>query len=250
MKNQCYKDLRLLTKVTCNFLTIVVAVIAVHPGAGQGQQTALSPELSRLSGTDSSSHIEYVRLFVEGSPVLPPGGSSLAKPTLQSDSEPLGAALGVASPSSDPVEHPVSTIGPSLIAQCTRRPSGKLAFELLANFGGVSDVAYYPPWTPANSSDLFPPLLEKATITMDFLGYTHVKPVKRQWEALLQPVGEYRYNAPSAGSSNLEDSTYYLRFLLALPTLRLTLNQKVAEFNTTALLDQIRKEPLCKASLL
>jgi hypothetical protein len=35
MKNQCYKDLRLLTKVTCNFLTIVVAVIVVHPRVTQ-----------------------------------------------------------------------------------------------------------------------------------------------------------------------------------------------------------------------
>jgi hypothetical protein len=246
MKKQCYKDLRLLTKVTCTFLTIVVVLIAVHPGAAHGQQTALSPGLSRVSGTDSSSHIEYVRLFVAGSPVSPQGSPSFAEPRLQSDPNPLA----VASLSSHSVEHSDATIGPTLIAQCTRRPSGKLAFELLANFGGVSDVAYYPPWTPANSSDLFPPQLEKATITMDFLGYTHVKPVKRQWEALLQPAGEYRYNAPSTGSSNLEDSTYYLRFLLALPTLRLTLNQKVAEFNTTALLDQIRREPLCKASLL
>jgi hypothetical protein len=250
MKNQCYKDLRLLTKVTCNFLTIVVAVIAVHPGAAQGQPTALSPGLSRLSGTDSSSHIEYVRLFVEGAPVSPSSSSSLAKPRALSDSEASGAALAAASLSSHSVEHSDATIGPTLIAQCTRRPSGKLAFELLANFGGVSDVAYYPPWTPTNSSDRFPPRLEKAAITMDFLGYTHVKPVKRQWESLLQPVGEYRYNPPSAGSSNLEDSTYYLRFLLALPTLRLTLNQKAAEFNTAALLDQVRKEPLCKASLL
>ena len=42
----------------------------------------------------------------------------------------------------------------------------------------------------------------------------------------------------------MEDSTFYLRFLIALPTLRLTLGHKAAEFNTTALLDQIRKEPL------
>jgi hypothetical protein len=63
-------------------------------------------------------------------------------------------------------------------------------------------------------------------------------------------LGSSSYNPPPVGSSNLEDSTYYLRFLLALPTLRLTLNQKAAEFNTASLLDQIRKEPLCKASLL
>jgi hypothetical protein len=135
-----------------------------------------------------------------------------------------------------------------LIAQCTRNPSGKLAFELLANFGGVENLAYYPPWRPADS--LFPPQLQKLNITMEFLGYTHVKPVKRQWEALLQPVGQYRYNPPLGGSNNMEDSTYYLRFLLALPTLRLTLADKTAEFRTTPLLDQIRREPLCKASLL
>jgi hypothetical protein len=45
-------------------------------------------------------------------------------------------------------------------------------------------------------------------------------------------------------------STYYLRILLALPTLHLTLGDKAAEFRTTPLLDQIRREPLCKASLL
>jgi hypothetical protein len=137
-----------------------------------------------------------------------------------------------------------------LIAQCTRNPSGKLIFELLANFGGVEDLAYYPPWRPTDSRDLFPPRFQKPNITMEFLGYTHVKPVKRQWEALLQPIGQYRYNPPSGGSSNMEDSTYYLRFLLALPTLRLTLADKTAEFRTTPFLDQIRKEPLCKASLL
>lgn len=137
-----------------------------------------------------------------------------------------------------------------LIAQCTRNSSGKLAFELLANFGGVEDLAYYPPWRPADSRDLFPPQLQKLNITMEFLGYTHMKPVKRQWEALRQPVGQYRYNPPSGGSSNMEDSMYYLRFMLALPTLRLTLGDKTAEFHTAPLLDQIRREPLCKASLL
>jgi hypothetical protein len=35
-----------------------------------------------------------------------------------------------------------------------------------------------------------------------------------------------------------------------LSTPRLTLNQKVAEFSTIALLDQVRREPLCKALLL
>jgi hypothetical protein len=85
---------------------------------------------------------------------------------------------------------------------------------------------------------------------MEFLGYTRVKPVKREFEAVLQPTGQYRYNTPSGGSSNMEDITYYLRFLLALPTLRLTLAPHSVEFLTTPLLNEIRKEPLCKASLL
>jgi hypothetical protein len=250
MKKQCYKELHLLTKVTCNFLTIVVAVAPAHLGAAQSQLTALSPGLNRLSGIDQSSRIEYVRLFLDGI-LLPPSGGAFATLTVRSDSEPSSAApLAVSSSPSGSAAASPSTIVPTLVAQCTRKPSGKLAFELLSNFGGVSDLTYYPPWTPANSSDLFPPRLEKPAITMEFLGYTHVKPVKRQWEALLQPVGQYRYNPPSAGSSNMEDSTYYLRFLVALPTLRLTLVGKAVEFNTTALLDQIRKEPLCKASLL
>jgi hypothetical protein len=223
MKKHCYKDLRLLTKVTCNFLTIVVAFVLAQYAAAEGQQTAPSLGLHRLSGTDPSSRIEYVRLLLDGV---------------------------VSSPSSSSAAMSSPPIAPTLVAQCTRKPSGKLAFEFLANFGGVSDLAYYPPWTPTNSDDRFPPRLEKPAITMEFLGYTHVKPVKRQWEALLQPMGQYRYNSPSAGSSNMEDSTFYLRFLIALPTLRLTLANQTAEFNTTALLDQIRKEPLCKASLL
>jgi hypothetical protein len=249
MKKQCYKDLRFLTKVTCNFLTIVVAFLFPGHTTAQVQQTALLPGLNRLSGIDPSSRIEYVRLFLDG--ILLPSGVSVAPATVQSDSKLSSAAsLAADSSPSGSAAPSLSTVKPTLVAQCTRKPSGKLAFELLANFGGVSDLAYYPPWTRVNSDDLFPPRLEKPAITMEFLGYTHVKPVKRQWEALLQPVGQYRYNPPSAGSSNMEDSTFYLRFLIALPTLRLTLANQTAEFKTTALLDQIRKEPLCKASLL
>ena len=83
---------------------------------------------------------------------------------------------------------------------------------------------------------------------MEFLGYTHVKPVTRQWERLDAPPGQFRYNPPSGASSNMEDSTYYLQYLKALPTLRLTYAGKTVEFLTGPLLDQIRKEPLCKAS--
>jgi hypothetical protein len=228
----------------------------IAPASATAQQTILSSELSRLSGTEASSHIEYVRLFLRGSLLSHPTVSANGKASsLNVSAQPgiAGASDGataVVLPSSDFAAASVPTKEPMLIAQCTRGASGKLAFELLANFGGVDDLAYYPPWTPADSHDLFPPQLQKPNMTMEFLGYTHVKPVKRQWEALLQPVGQYRYNPPSGGSANMEDSTYYLRYLLALPTLHLTLMEKTAEFRTTPLLDQIRREPLCKASLL
>jgi hypothetical protein len=81
------------------------------------------------------------------------------------------------------------------------KPNGKFSFELFANFGGATDLAFYPPWIPASKDDLFPPRTEKANMTMKFLGYTHVKPVRRQWEIPVQTPGQYRYNPPGSGSA-------------------------------------------------
>ena len=137
-----------------------------------------------------------------------------------------------------------------LIAQCTARPNGKSYFELFASFAAVTDLAFYPPWTPTSQQDLFPPRTDKVIVTMEFLGYTHVKPVRRQWEIPVQTPGLYRYNTPGGGSQNLEEIAYYLRYLVSLPTLRLTLGDRSAEFLTTPLLNEIRKEPLCRAAAL
>jgi hypothetical protein len=196
------------------------------------------PIVTRVAGTEPSSKIQYVRLILAGTIVRSKGETASASPAPDSAGTPV--ARNVASPGQ----------APQLTAQCTRTASGKQGFELFANFGGIADTDFYPPWKPASSSDLFPPRLDKYKFTMEFLGYTRVKPVKREFEAVLQPTGQYRYNNPSGGSSNMEDITYYLRFLLALPTLRLTLAPHSVEFLTTPLLNEIRKEPLCKASLL
>ena len=67
--------------------------------------------------------------------------------------------------------------------------------------------------------------------------YHPVKPVRRQWEIPVQTPGQYRYIPPGGGSTNMEDMSYYLRYLLALPTLRLTLGDRSAEYMTTPLLD-------------
>jgi hypothetical protein len=192
-----------------------------EPGSNQQKKTTLPSGIDRLTGQETTSHIQYVRLVLAGS--------------LRTS-----APTDASTPSS----------APTLIAQCTLRPNGKSYFELFANFGGATDLAYYPPWTPASGQDLFPPRTDKVTLTMDFLGYTHVKPVRRQWEIPVQTPGQYRYNPPGGGSANLEEITYYLRYLLALPTFRLTLGNRSADFLTTPLLDEIRKEPLCHAAAL
>jgi len=193
-------------------------LLCVAPAA-EGQTSPLAPGLSRIAGTDPASGIAYTRLLLEGKLLSPPASA----------------------------EPPSTT--PTLIAQCTQRPNGNLLFELFANYGGVEDTVFHRPWQPSDGS-LFAPTTVKVNITMEFLGYTHVKPVTRQWEKLDTPAGQFRYNPPSRASSNMEDSTFYLQYLKALPTLRLTYAGKTVEFLTTPLLDQVRKEPLCKASRL
>jgi hypothetical protein len=187
----------------------------------QPEKTTLASGIDRISGLEATSNIHYVRLILSGS-------------------------LHLSSSSDSPPPSP----RPMLIAQCTLKPNGKSAFELIANFGGATDLAFYPPWTPTSRQDLFPPQTDKVILTMEFLGYTHVKPVRRQWEIPVQAPGQYRYNPPGGGSPNLEEITYYLRYMVSLPTLRLTLDSRAAEFLTTPLLDEIRKEPLCRAAAL
>jgi hypothetical protein len=194
---------------------------AEQPDHPQLAKTTLADGIDRIAGQEPTSRIQYVRLALPGTLHLPSTGDSPAPSPL-----------------------------PTLIAQCTLRPNGKSYFELFANFGRATDLAFYPPWTRTPQGDLFPPPTEKAVMTMDFLGYTHVKPVRRQWEIPVQTPGQYRYNPPGSGSSNLEEIAYYLRYLLALPTLRLTLGNNSADFLTTPLLDEIRKEPLCRAASL
>jgi hypothetical protein len=211
---------------TCLLLGVVFAsqvVKAQEQEPGQPEKTTLASGIQRVVGVDAKSHIRYVRLALAGTLRTP----SAAISTDQATPEPAA---------------------PALIAQCTLRPNGRSVFELFATFNGVPDMTFYPPWTPASQQDLFAPPTAKVTMTMEFLGYTHVKPVRRQWEIPVQTPDQYRYNSPGGGSSNMEEISFHLRYLLALPTLRLTLANRSAEFLTTPLLDEIRKEPLCRAA--
>jgi len=205
----------------CMLPALLTAAFLLRCSLLFAQIETLAPCLRKFSGVEPTSRIVYTRIFLDGA--LVPQNSPPDAALLKTDAPPV------------------------LIAECTQQPNGKLRFELHATYGGVEDTAYYPPWHPT-PDDIYPPETQKVTITMDFFGYTKVKPAKRQWEYLKAPAGELRYNPPSRSSSNLEEITFYLQYLRALPTLRLTVADKAAQFNINPLFDSMRKEPLCKAS--
>jgi hypothetical protein len=140
--------------------------------------------------------------------------------------------------------------------ECTKNAAGKLRFELLVDAGDVPELRFVPPWKPTRS-DQFPPAVAKATVTMEFLGYTKVKPVKRVWTAIDGLPGEWKYAAPGIASANMEEIAYYMQYLKALPTLRLTFPATGAgqppltlEFETAKWQQKLKAEPLCGASAL
>ena len=143
---------------------------------------------------------------------------------------------------------------PRLTAQCTKDAKGKLRFELLADVGEVQEVRFVPPFVETKDQ-MFPPNLPKVAVTMEFLGYMKVKPVKRQWTAIDGLVGEWKYATPGNRSANMEEVKFYIQYLKALPTLRLTLpdgagKPVVVEFATTDWQARVKAEPMCWASSL
>jgi hypothetical protein len=179
------------------------------------QVETIGPHLGRSAGVDAASGISYVRLYLNGMDAPDASGFELMRPTLT--------------------------------AQCTKHADGKLLFELFANFGNVTDATFYPPWKPG-SGDLFPPRTTKAKYTMEFLGYRKMSPVKREFEHVMAPKGQLRYNPPGGGSGNMEPIAYFLQYLKALPTLRLSGEGHSASWLATPLLNQLHNEPLCVAS--
>lgn len=188
-------------------------------------RTTLAPGLRKLSGTEAIRHIDYARIFLDGH-LVPAGSPPDTRETLPN----------------------VKGRPPVLIAQCTRQPGGKLRFELFLNYGLVNDFSYHPPWRSSGPGDLYPPRTDKLLIVFNFYGYINWKPIRRQWEAQVDPVGELRYNPPSAGSSNMEEVTFYLQYLKALPTLRLTSGSYAAQFETAPWAAAVHNEALCSAS--
>ena len=193
------------------------ALILIH--AAMCGQTSVEPHqlLSRLAGVDAGSGIAYALISTEGKRA---GDADIWTPRLT--------------------------------AMCEKLSGGKYHFELWADDPGVSgarpQLAFFPPWKQTQY-ELFPPRLIKVNGTLEFLGYTKVKPVKRQWEYLHELAGELRYAAPGGSSSNMEEIMFYLQYLKVLPILRLTVPGRGSEeFETTRWQAAVKAEPLCYAS--
>ena len=184
-------------------------------------QTPAPDGFAAVTGTDTASGISYALIPLEGKRIGAPDTSGK----------------------------------PKLTAQCTKAPTGKVRFELLADAGDVPELRYIAPWKPISKDDIFPPVVPKATVTMEFLGYTKVKPMKRQWTGLDGLPGEWKYATPGLGSANMEDASYFMQYLKALPTLRLTFPSPglskppfILEFETARWQQRVKAEPLCAAS--
>jgi hypothetical protein len=209
-----------------NRLTGIALLLCCSPVLAQEPAASvktLASGLGRIEGKEAVSGIAYARVFLTGT--LGAAGSANAAPV---------AAIDL--------------MQPTLTVQCTQAPNGKFHFEMFVNFGGVTDVAFYPPWHPASAQDLFAPQTEKVNLTMEFLGYTKVKPMTRQFEKVVAPVGQLRYNSPSGGSRNMEEAAFYFQYLRALPTFHVSGDAHTATFATAPLLAQIHNEALCRAS--
>ena len=201
---------------------MVFALAAVRPTAA-ADVLNLGDGLTKLSGVDSGSGISYSRIMLKG---------ILVKPAAAPDASTL----------------PATSSAPVLVGQCTHTLKGKYVFELFVDYGGVEDTSFHAPWRSSGPADLYPPATQKATIIFAFTGYTRVKPVSRQWETVPGVAFQWRYNNPGGGSRNMEEASYYLQYLRALPTLRLTHGGDVAQFNTGVWLEAVRKDALCRAS--
>lgn len=203
-----------MTSTRCLLPLLALSLLPLTSASAQ----APSSHLRHIEGTDAETGTEYTRILLRGQLL-----------------------------SSSPLAPIAYTEGkPTLIAQCTRQPSGKLAFDLFTTFGEASDFDFHAP-VPSSPSH---PRPAKVEVTLDFSGYTHINGLKRQWESLREPSGMLRYSSPGFRSSNLEDTPILLRYLVALPELRLTIADHSAAFDTRPLLTDIRSEPLCKAALL
>jgi hypothetical protein len=140
---------------------------------------------------------------------------------------------------------PASTAPPYVTFQC-RQTAGKRRIDLFVSFGAIENRVYHAPEKPDPVTG-FPVQHPSVALKMTFVGYMTSKPFKGAWAAL--PNGELQYRAPGSYSSNMQEVRYFLPWLASLPTLRITDAHdptKSADFQTAALLEQLRGNPLCR----
>jgi hypothetical protein len=191
----------------------IIFFIALLTASAHAQLTVIAPSLARVSGADDVTHITYTSFF-------------------------LNAADTAA----------FDMTAPTLTAQCWQEATGKQRFDLLINFGGVADSSPWQPFHPTAAHPTPSPVLGYSTLTFAFFGYTKAKPIRLEFVRLRQPEGQLRYNPTGIHSHNLEDATFVMQFLLALPTLRVNDGAHQVEFHAAPLLAQLHSEPLCRAS--
>jgi hypothetical protein len=191
---------------------VSLAQIAAAPAAPSDAPTSSAPAILRVEGADADSGTHYVRLSV------------------------WSAVSGTE-----------AEMAPRFTIEC-RDVKGKHDLLWFLSFGGVPVQPFMPPFKPSQSA-LFPPDYHKVKLKMDFEGYMRTKPSTRAWEEL--PSGEFRFCNAGIGCPNMETARYYMSFLNALPTLRISF-AKPADgtspeqiFQLRSLVDEANKTPVC-----
>ncbi len=185
----------------------------------QPEAVPLAPGLLSFRGTDAATGIQFVRF-------------------IQSPESAAKAPLPESGLHNDP----------DFMVECTELHDLRtLSFYLVT--GSAMDIGFMPPFQP-KLTHLLPPKKPSIPLKMTFNGYIHSKPFKRFWEKL--PHGNYEYSNPGMRSANLDGPRYFLQYLNSLPVLHLENPNPASSapgelsFQTTALLQQILRGPLCQ----
>lgn len=206
------------TAFTTAFCFLVFASTLTSAQSAPPQPVQLAPGLFRLAGTDAATGIEFIRFFL----------SAKSAPAVPAETGP---------------QHT-----PDFIVECTQLLDRRTVSFYLT-LGAVEEIGFNPP-LHAGPKHRSVPKNPSVAFKMTFDGYARSKPFKTFWEKL--PDAMYKYRNPSFRSPNLEDPRFFLQYLNSLPDLYIApakpLSGELAElsFDTSALLQQVSRAPLCQ----
>jgi hypothetical protein len=134
---------------------------------------------------------------------------------------------------------------PALTVECAEKNSHR-RIDLYFDFGDGNRA-----WSPPPEPDPDTHRLRAnptARLSMSFHGYRN-KTFKEGWEVL--PSHEYKYRAPGLRTSNLEDVWFFLRYMYAVPSVRIgyadrKVSEQTAEFQTAKLIAETGRAALCR----